>query len=265
MPYTKTTWVSGGPPGIDADKLNNLETQYDAAKADLDAHTTRTDNPHATTAAQVGALPSTGGTVSGAVTIQGNTTIESGSVEVGRQDGVSSTPYIDFHSGATAVDYDTRIIASGGTGAVGGGTLNVIASSFLKSGNAVWHAGNDGAGSGLDADTLDGIHASGLAKIATGTYTGDGGSNRKIVTGFRPRYLYVGTTAEITGSYGYFQQAIDLSSLLQIFDLATDSTTISTKGSGEPYYITFQADGFTMEGASPINQNAIAFGWFAIY
>lgn len=27
-------------------------------------------------------------------------------------------------------------------------------------GNPVWHAGNDGTGSGLDADTLDGQHAS---------------------------------------------------------------------------------------------------------
>jgi hypothetical protein len=30
----------------------------------------------------------------------------------------------------------------------------------LKDGNTVWHAGNDGSGSGLDADTLDGQHAS---------------------------------------------------------------------------------------------------------
>ncbi len=32
--YTKTTWVHGAAPGIDADKLNNLEGQYDAALAD---------------------------------------------------------------------------------------------------------------------------------------------------------------------------------------------------------------------------------------
>lgn len=30
---------------------------------------------------------------------------------------------------------------------------------FLYKGNKVWHAGNDGTGSGLDADTLDGYHA----------------------------------------------------------------------------------------------------------
>jgi hypothetical protein len=32
--YVKTTWVSGTVPGIDADKLNNLETQYDKIKSE---------------------------------------------------------------------------------------------------------------------------------------------------------------------------------------------------------------------------------------
>lgn len=30
---------------------------------------------------------------------------------------------------------------------------------FLYKGNKIWHAGNDGSGSGLEADTLDGYHA----------------------------------------------------------------------------------------------------------
>jgi hypothetical protein len=33
--YTKTTWNSGGAPGIDADKLNNLETQHEKAMVDV--------------------------------------------------------------------------------------------------------------------------------------------------------------------------------------------------------------------------------------
>ena len=32
--YVKTAWVTGNPPGIDADKLNNLETQYDKIKSE---------------------------------------------------------------------------------------------------------------------------------------------------------------------------------------------------------------------------------------
>lgn len=35
-------------------------------------------------------------------------------------------------------------------------SLNVGTGDFTLNGNTIWHAGNDGAGSGLDADTLDG-------------------------------------------------------------------------------------------------------------
>ena len=51
-------------------------------------------------------------------------------LEIGRIDGTLSTPFIDFHSGATAVDYDSRLIASGGTGVSGAGTLRVFAADF---------------------------------------------------------------------------------------------------------------------------------------
>lgn len=38
-------------------------------------------------------------------------------------------------------------------------------------GDALWHAGNDGAGSGLDADTVDGVQASALAQMSSGSFT----------------------------------------------------------------------------------------------
>jgi Chaperone of endosialidase len=41
---------------------------------------------------------------------------------------VASTPFIDFHSSGNAVDYDSRIIASGGTAAAGNGTLDFYGS-----------------------------------------------------------------------------------------------------------------------------------------
>jgi hypothetical protein len=37
----------------------------------------------------------------------------------------------------------------------------------------IWHAANDGSGSGLDADTLDGIQASALAPISSPTFSGN--------------------------------------------------------------------------------------------
>lgn len=48
-----------------------------------------------------------------------------GAIEMGRTDGVASTPFIDFHAGATVVDFDARIAVSAGTGAIGSGTISV--------------------------------------------------------------------------------------------------------------------------------------------
>ena len=44
--------------------------------------------------------------------------------------------------------------------------------SMLIGGSTVWHAGNDGAGSGLDADTLDGVQGSAYAQLSGATFTG---------------------------------------------------------------------------------------------
>lgn len=40
-------------------------------------------------------------------------------------------------------------------------------------GNTIWHAGSDGAGSGLDADTLDGVQASAFLQASSGSFTVD--------------------------------------------------------------------------------------------
>ena len=45
---------------------------------------------------------------------------------------------------------------------------------FVGASNTVWHAGNDGSGSGLDADTLDGLHASSfITSTSATTFTGN--------------------------------------------------------------------------------------------
>lgn len=51
----------------------------------------------------------------------------------------------------------------------------------------LWHAGNDGAGSGLDADTLDGVQGSGYALIANQVPSG-------LIAGFRTAALAPGWT-----------------------------------------------------------------------
>ncbi|HET7713114.1 MAG TPA: hypothetical protein VFK94_01060, partial [Patescibacteria group bacterium] len=58
-------------------------------------------------------------------------------IELGYTGGVATTPFIDLHSGATSVDYDARIIASGGTGATGNGLLSLNSSGVDVSGSYV--------------------------------------------------------------------------------------------------------------------------------
>lgn len=57
-------------------------------------------------------------------------------IELGRIDGNSSTPFLDFHSGATATDYDARLLASGGTGSDGGGLLTITAGAGVTIGTS---------------------------------------------------------------------------------------------------------------------------------
>jgi hypothetical protein len=67
----------------------------------------------------------------------------------------ASIAYINF-----GVD-DTKTLGRSGTGPL------------TYDGNTVWHAGNDGTGTGLDADLLDGQHGSyyGIASDVTGAFT----------------------------------------------------------------------------------------------
>lgn len=65
------------------------------------------------------------------------TGVGNANIELGRTDGTSSTPFIDFHSGTTAVDYDYRIIASGGTGVTGNGVLTFTGASATFGAQAV--------------------------------------------------------------------------------------------------------------------------------
>jgi len=59
----------------------------------------------------------------------------------------------------------------------GSGQANVYTGSLYVNGNNLaWHAGNDGSGSGLDADLLDGTHKSGFF-VQSGSWLGDLGSN----------------------------------------------------------------------------------------
>lgn len=64
------------------------------------------------------------------ITSVGSSLTVSSSLLIGRIDNTASTPTIEFNSGATSVDYDARILCSGGNGTNDGGDLAVTASTF---------------------------------------------------------------------------------------------------------------------------------------
>lgn len=137
-------------------------------------------------------LPLSGGTLSGSLAAATSLTVTSGSVlaatsatvgtgttsavltagagshslAIGRRDGTSSSVTVNFNSSGTNQAYDARIVASGGNGSVGNGLLALSAAGGVSiNGGTAWHSLNDGASSGLDADTIDGIQAAAFATL----------------------------------------------------------------------------------------------------
>lgn len=64
--------------------------------------------------------------------------------------------YINNLSGGAVTSVDIQVD--------GDGDFDFVTGAPTVAGNEIWHAGNDGAGSGLDADTLDGIQASSFVR-----------------------------------------------------------------------------------------------------
>ena len=86
-------------------------------------------------------------------------------------------------------------------------------------GNTIWHAGNDGSGSGLDADTLDGNHASAFAPAShthsylplsggslTGNFQVNSGGSYPIQGSSTQKYIYQArnTSNTANSSYGWW-------------------------------------------------------------
>lgn len=84
--------------------------------------------------------------------------------------GVRSSNGVITGAGTTAIyandSAGTIFLRPNGSGSATG-QLAVNASFFSYDGNTVWHSGNDGAGSGLDADLLDGLSGADYARLGT--------------------------------------------------------------------------------------------------
>ena len=87
-------------------------------------------------------------------------------IEFGKT-GVSTVPTFDFRSSGLAASYDVQLRVSGGNATDGQGTLRINAGDVTINGNTVWHSGNDGSTSQLDAHFLDGLTQTTAATAST--------------------------------------------------------------------------------------------------
>ena len=99
-----------------------------------------------------------------------NSAIDSGSSQQASLEVFQSTAQADaFMAFHVSSDFAAYFGLDGGTNdfAVGGWSMGAVS-------NKVWHAGNDGSGSGLDADTLDGVQSAGFIRSdQNDTFSGD--------------------------------------------------------------------------------------------
>lgn len=131
-------------------------------------------------------LPMSGGTLTGALTAATSYTVTGGSVlaatsltagsstgsaslvagatthtfDLGRRDGSSSSPVINFHSSGNDIGYDSRIVASGGSGSVGQGILTLTAAGGITLSTTTFTVSNTDIVLGSSAGTKIGTATS---------------------------------------------------------------------------------------------------------
>ena len=151
-----------------------------------------------------------GDTMTGVLTMQ-HTTFGS-SINIKRND-TSNTPVISYSS-------SSAVLGRIGVGGAGSSYPNepVFYSGTTSTIEKIWTSGNDGSGSGLDADLLDGTHKTGLLTSVTSSSTTNlsvtVGGTTKSVADLHATYLDGVTLAGLRG-VGYAMQmtTIDASSL----------------------------------------------------
>jgi len=89
--------------------------------------------------------------------------------------------------------------------ATGGVSFSIGTSNFLVNGNTVWNEGNDGSGSGLDADTVDGVHGSQLALRAYNTTVPAGQSVTIEIPHYTPFTLHLASGWPDIGGVAFVQ------------------------------------------------------------
>ena len=214
---TKIKTVDGSGSGLDSDLLDGQQGSYytgytdtaianlvDSAPATLDtlnelAAALGDDPNFATTVTNSIAtkLPLAGGTLTGGLTLDttgrallvtGTSTVDSSDVSIYLGNAPSNYGFDITYEGSGGGNANAFVITSTNLGSPKellrsnqNGIINLPQLGAAVAGNLIWHAGNDGTGSGLDADLLDGQQGSYYAAasslssylpLAGGTMTG---------------------------------------------------------------------------------------------
>jgi hypothetical protein len=191
-------------------------------------------------------------------------------LEIGRADNVAATTAIDIHTGATSVDYDTRLEFTGGTGVIGNGAMTIRAASVTLAGSGTVSAasfsgnltgsvtgGSVSATTVTASDTIT-FNASAIEEVsvqaaaASGTVTLDCKTNSV--------FYY---TSNATGNWTLNFRG-DGTTTMNTFLAAGKSATVvflATQGATAYYPTAFQVDGSAVTprwlgGSAPTGGNA---------
>jgi len=110
-------------------------------------------------------------------------------LEIGRQDSVAAVTAFDMHTGATTIDYDSRLQFSGGNGTVGNGDINIF------SGTLQWNSVPIVTTTGTQTLSNKTLVAPALGTPASGTVTNLTGTASININGT------VGATTANTGAF----------------------------------------------------------------
>lgn len=155
-----------------------------------------TANAGATIGGGVIQLDSTGGSIKiGGLINQNN------GLELGYTGGVNTISFIDFHTSATAVDYDFRIRVDGNTGTVGGGTLTLNGATVAFSTANLTGSGNWNTTGNLQKNGTT-IPFQAAFESSQQTITAGGALTLAHGLGVKPK-LYLGFLQCVTAEGGY--------------------------------------------------------------
>jgi hypothetical protein len=173
------------------------------------------------TVAGLGAQTFTGAqTVNGTITgllglvILGGTLGGPANLELGNVSGTATTPYIDFNTSATAVDYNVRLIASGAAAGLGAGTLTAFTSALIVN---VDPGGSERLRVGGGAMLANGVQGYGqISSVRASSYSID-------FSGGQARILGLGPSVGTMGGISLAIASSDASVYTQVIDVHPDA------------------------------------------